>query len=87
MLNKKFNHRKWFRGSTMTVKEFLDYVLTASGDFYIKTKLKLIDNSLFDGTYEYFLTSEGGSFKLDKEDCIYLANNNEYFKERLKEAI
>ena len=82
MLNSKFKHSKWFKGQPMTVKQFLDYVLSSYGDFYIKSKFKSIDGLLFDGIAEYYLTSAGGSYKLDKEDCLYLASNNEYFRKK-----
>lgn len=86
MLNTNFKHSKWFKGQQITVKEFLDYVLSVSGDFHIKQKFKSINHYLFDGYYEYFLTDGNSSYKLDKEDCLYLANNNEYFRNKLKEV-
>jgi hypothetical protein len=86
MLNKQFHHAKWFKGNRMTVKEFLDYILSVSGDFHIKKKFVSIDNSLFDGHYDYYLTDGNSSYKLDKEDCLYLSSNNEYFKEKLTEV-
>lgn len=86
MLNVKFKHPKWFKGQSMTVKQFLDEVISAYGDFCIKSKFKSVDGLLFEGITEYYLTSTGGSYKLDKEDCLYLASNNEYFRNKLKEV-
>jgi hypothetical protein len=86
MLNKQFHHAKWFKGNRMTVKEFLDYILSVRGNFHIKKKFKSIDNSLFVGYYDYYLTDGNSSYKLDKEDCAYLAAHNNYFKSKLMEV-
>ena len=86
MLQNKFRHRAWFNGSSMTVKDFLDYVASRDGYSYfsLRSKFKSKEGSLFDGDYEIYLTGEGGSYKLDAEDQAYLSEHNEYFRERLE---
>lgn len=34
MLEQKFKHKVWFKNTNITIKEFLDYVLDHSGDFF-----------------------------------------------------
>jgi len=84
MLNKKFKHHSWFIKSNMTVKDFLDYVLSNSGDFYITTKNKFKTNNLFDEPeIEYRLNDGRCSMKLEYQERNYLAENNDYFKTKL----
>jgi len=84
MLNKKFKHHSWFKGSTMTVKEFLDYVLKHSGDFIIKIKNVLQTNNLFDKPILiYYLSDRRCSYKLNSKEARYLAEHDDYFKSKL----
>lgn len=86
MLQNKFKHRAWFKGEHLTVKDFLDYVVSRDGCSYfsVRSKFKSESGSLFDGDYEIYLTGEGGRYKLDTEDQAYLAEHNEYFRKRLE---
>lgn len=84
MLDAQFKHAKWFKGQKMTVKDFLDYVLSVSGDFCIISKYNSDNGILFDGSCEYFINGEGGKYKIDREDAAYLAEKNTYFKSKLE---
>jgi hypothetical protein len=84
MLKSRFKHKHWFVGQSMTVEEFLDYVLEKNGDFYIKTKTKPVSDYLLDHPItEYYLSDNRYSYKLDDEDCIYLSMHSEYFNSKL----
>ena len=84
MLKKPFKHHAWFKGKTMTVKEFLDYVLSHSGDFTVVSKASLRSNNLFDDTIsEYRLTDGRYSMRLDYQERSYLAEHSEYFASKL----
>lgn len=84
MLEQKFKHKSWFKDSNITVKDFLDYVLQHSGDFFIKVKNTLKTDNLFDiPLATYYLTDNRYSYKLNIEECKYLSDNNNYFKSKL----
>lgn len=83
MLNDQFKHRAWFIGETMTVKQFLDYVLS-NGDFTITTKSKADSNDLLsEPVTTYYLSDRRYSMKLDYQERNYLASKDEYFKSKL----
>ena len=84
MLEHKFKHKAWFKNSNITVKEFLDYVLEHSGDFFIKVKNNLDTDNLFDSpTTTYYLTDNRYSYKLDAEEITYLTDHDDYFRNKL----
>ena len=84
MLNKKFNHKHWFKDSNITVKDFLDYVIAYNGDFFIKIKMKSKGNILFSDLEKiYYLADNRYTYKLNLEESKYLSDNNEWFKKEL----
>lgn len=84
MLENRFKHHAWFKDKKMTVKEFLDYVLDG-GDFGIKTKYKSDSLELFSaGSYDYYLTDNRYSYKLNVYEAEYLSAHSEFFRERLE---
>jgi len=88
MLNKTFKHSAWFKGESMTVKQFLDYVLSHSGDFIVKEKSKAIASDLLaDPEKEYYLSDRRYSMKLGYQERNYLAEHNEYFRSKLPQVI
>jgi len=86
MLSDNFKHKYWFIGQELTVKEFLDYVLTHDGDFGIKQKSKVKD--LFDNPdIDYYLCDGRYTYKLGYQERNYLAKNSKYFSHRLPKFI
>lgn len=84
MLKKRFKHHAWFKEKEMTVKQFLDYVLSNHSDFAICEKRKLMGNDLLaEPVTEYFLTDGRYKMKLGYQERNYLASKSEYFKNRL----
>ena len=87
MLDKNFKHPAWFNGERMTVKQFLDYVLSHSGDFIIKEKSKATASDLLaDPEKEYYLSDRRYSMKLGYQERNYLAENDEYFRSKLPQV-
>lgn len=82
MLNNKFHHHAWFKGEKITVKEFLDYVLSHSDDFTIRNKINTVGNMLITSEVSNVLTDGRYTYELSHEESFYLAEKNEYFKRR-----
>jgi len=88
MLDKNFKHPAWFNGESMTVKQFLDYVLSHSGDFIIKEKSKANASDLFaEPEKEFYLSDRRYSMKLGYQERNYLAEHDEYFRSKLPQVI
>jgi len=84
MLNDKLKskQRAWFKGSDMTIREFLDYACSNDGDFIILKKYK--SSNLFEEPDVInYLSDRRYTMLLDKEECEYLSKNNEYFHSRI----
>jgi len=89
MLNKKFKHSTYFKGENMTVKQFLDYVLSNPSDWIIKNQSTINGGLLLsEPEHAYYLTCYDSGrtrskYKLDTEDAKYLSKHNDYFKSKL----
>lgn len=84
MLDKNFKHSAWFKGESITVKQFLDYVLSHSTDFIIKEKSKANSSDLFaEPEREYYLSDRRYSMKLGYQERNYLAEHDKYFRSKL----
>lgn len=79
MLSSIFKHSCWKLNGTITVKEFLDYVLMHSGDFTIKQKNKPTDLLLNKPDIEFYLTDRRYSYKLGFQERNYLAQHDPHF--------
>lgn len=90
-LDKAFQHRTFFKGTKMSRKDFLDYVVEHVGDWYLKGKVKYGEDNVFgiDVSYEYFyLKCVGRSvkYRLSDAECDYLARHHRFFFDRLREG-
>lgn len=84
MLNHTFKHHAWFLGEHMTMKQFLDYVLSVPGDFIIKVKTRADANDLFaTPKEEYFLSDRRYTLKLGYQERNYLSEHSTYFQSKL----
>lgn len=90
-LEKAFQHSTFFKGTKMTRKEFLDYVIAHVDDWYLKGKVKFGEDNVFgvDVSYEYFYLKCAGrnaKYRLCDAECDYLARHHKFFFERLREG-
>lgn len=75
MLNKKFKHSTYFQGENMTVKQFLDYVLSNPSNWIIKNQSTINGGLLLsEPEHTYYLTCYDNGrtrskYKLDTEDA------------------
>jgi len=84
MLNDKLKskQRTWFKGSNMTIQEFLDYACSNDSDFIIIKKYKS-DNLFEEPDIINYLSDRRCEMPLDKEECEYLSSKNEYFHSKI----
>jgi len=82
MLDSAFKHKHWFKGETITVKQFLDYVL-ANDDFIIQQELKSLSNVLGDCRRVWVLSDRRYTMPVTDEMAAYLMQNSAYFKQRM----
>ena len=86
LLNKRFVHSTFFKGSKMSKRDFLDYVIAHVKDWWLKGAVNY--DAPMSG-YKYFYLTRAGSrarYRLSNAECEYLAQHHSYFLSALQEG-
>lgn len=85
ILDRKFVHHAWFKGSNITRKQAIEYFASNFGDFTLKRKYYKIqaDNLLDNIEYDYILygSEDGRSWRISNEEAAYYLSRVEFYKE------
>lgn len=90
-LDKAFQHSTVFKGTKMSRKDFLDYVIDHVDDWYLKGRVKFCEDNVFgiNVSYEYFYlkcVGRSAKYRLCDAECDYLARQHKFFFDRLHEG-
>lgn len=83
ILDRKFRHHMWFKGSNLTKRQAIEYFASEGGFYLIEKPSKVQSNNLFDPIqYDTILKSEErGTYKLTGKELEYYLQRKEFWKQ------
>ena len=82
-MNRKFKHHTWYKGSNLTVKQFLELAAEDKGFFLKQIPKKEQSNNPFEHLkYKTVIANEsGGIYNLSKDEIFYFSERRNFWEQ------